>query len=399
MGRLPFLAWTCRSIEDVAPAIEHNGTVPVWWLVNPREMLDITKGGHLELVSEFEVAGGGYVDPHNHPTHEFYYVTVGRGIMEIEGEDARDPPGRPRAHPADGDALAAPGHRQRADPLLLLRRRHARTPARSTTPSIDGACSVAGARRSTPPRRRPTRSTTTPSRGRTASRRTGARCRRLRVPHPCTGGAVGTRFLERGTMAARFHRPVYDGDEITVEAVEDRRWSDARRCSTRGANVRDGDGVAARGFDGRAGDRRLRERTAAGRSSPRVSRLLRRSPEFGSLEFGFHAEHAATYLPRDPRDAAAVRGRTHRPPRLASPIRQLRPGRERTARAVDPRVERRAASRTGARRRRSVHRARVVDDFERKGHKFVVLDVLVVANLIRPVMRVEHTAIYEPRHT
>ena len=66
--------------------IEHNGTVPVWWLVNPREMFDITKGGHLELVSEFEVAGGGYVDPHNHPTHEFYYVTSGRGIMEIEGE-------------------------------------------------------------------------------------------------------------------------------------------------------------------------------------------------------------------------------------------------------------------------------------------------------------------------
>ncbi len=27
-----------RSIEDVAPIIEHNGTVPVWWLVEPREM-------------------------------------------------------------------------------------------------------------------------------------------------------------------------------------------------------------------------------------------------------------------------------------------------------------------------------------------------------------------------
>lgn len=75
-----------RSIEDVEPVVEHNGTVPVWWLVNPREMFEITKGGHLELVSEFEVAGGGFVDPHHHPTHEFYYVTSGRGIMEIEGE-------------------------------------------------------------------------------------------------------------------------------------------------------------------------------------------------------------------------------------------------------------------------------------------------------------------------
>jgi len=25
-----------RSVEDMAPVIEHNGTVPVWWLVRPR---------------------------------------------------------------------------------------------------------------------------------------------------------------------------------------------------------------------------------------------------------------------------------------------------------------------------------------------------------------------------
>ena len=69
------------------PVVEHNGTVPVWWLVNPREMKEITDGGFLELVSEFEVAGGGLVDPHSHPTHEFYYVTSGRGIMMIDGEE------------------------------------------------------------------------------------------------------------------------------------------------------------------------------------------------------------------------------------------------------------------------------------------------------------------------
>ncbi len=61
--------------------------MPVWWLVNPREMKEITDGGYLELVSEFEVAGGGLVDPHSHPTHEFYYVTAGRGIMMIDGEE------------------------------------------------------------------------------------------------------------------------------------------------------------------------------------------------------------------------------------------------------------------------------------------------------------------------
>ncbi|HUY22155.1 MAG TPA: cupin domain-containing protein [Acidimicrobiales bacterium] len=76
-----------RSIEDVEPKVEHNGTVPVWWLVKAGEMKQITDGGFLELANEFEVAGGGYVDPHSHPTHEFYYVTSGRGIMTIDGED------------------------------------------------------------------------------------------------------------------------------------------------------------------------------------------------------------------------------------------------------------------------------------------------------------------------
>jgi quercetin dioxygenase-like cupin family protein len=77
-----------RSIIDVAPEDEHNGTVPVWWLIRPQEMKKITDGGYLELANEFEVVGGGAVFPHTHPTHEFYYVTSGRGVMTIEGEEA-----------------------------------------------------------------------------------------------------------------------------------------------------------------------------------------------------------------------------------------------------------------------------------------------------------------------
>ncbi len=47
-----------RSIEAKAPIVEHNGTVPVWWMIESREFKDITDGGFLELVNEFEVAGG-----------------------------------------------------------------------------------------------------------------------------------------------------------------------------------------------------------------------------------------------------------------------------------------------------------------------------------------------------
>lgn len=75
-----------RNIRHKAPVVEHNGTVPVWWMVESREMKEQTEGGFLELVNEFEVAGGGHVEPHSHPTHEFYYVMSGRGIMDIEGD-------------------------------------------------------------------------------------------------------------------------------------------------------------------------------------------------------------------------------------------------------------------------------------------------------------------------
>ena len=75
-----------RSIEQIAPSPEHQGTVPVWWLFRPREMREETLGGHLELVSEFEVLGDGEVHPHKHPTFEFYYVLSGRGLMTISDE-------------------------------------------------------------------------------------------------------------------------------------------------------------------------------------------------------------------------------------------------------------------------------------------------------------------------
>ena len=52
-----------RSIEAKAPVVEHNGTVPVWWMIESREFKDITDGGYLELVNEFEVPGGAWSTP------------------------------------------------------------------------------------------------------------------------------------------------------------------------------------------------------------------------------------------------------------------------------------------------------------------------------------------------
>ena len=42
-------------------------------------------------------------------------------------------------------------------------------------------------------------------------------------------------------------------------------------------------------------------------------------------------------------------------------------------------------------------RARVAGNYERKGHRFVDVDVLVLANKHTPLARIAHTAIWLPR--
>jgi quercetin dioxygenase-like cupin family protein len=78
-----------RSIVNVEPVMEHAGTAPVWWIYKPHEMFEATIGGYLELVSQSEVQGGGKVNPHKHPIHEFYYMLQGKGIVQV-GDETRE---------------------------------------------------------------------------------------------------------------------------------------------------------------------------------------------------------------------------------------------------------------------------------------------------------------------
>jgi len=208
----------------------------------------------------------------------------------------------------------------------------------------------------------------------------------------------GSAFLERGTMAARFHRPVYDGDEITVEAVEDEDGALAltlfdprgETCATATASLPEV-APAAPSIDGFETAPLPADRSSA---SPE---LFAARPAFGSLEFGFHAEHAGTYL-QEVRETLPL----YADERIAHPGWLLRSANSVLVENVrlGPWIHVSSA----VQHHGLVHdgdevstRARVIDDFERKGHKFVVLDVFVVANLIRPVVQVKHTAIYEPR--
>ena len=101
-------------------------------------------------------------------------------------------------------------------------------------------------------------------------------------------------------------------------------------------------------------------------------------PVIGSLEFGFHAEPAAAYL-RDVGETLSL----YTDERVAHPGWLLR-----SANSVLV---------SNARMGPWIHVSSVVrhHGLDHDG----VLDVLMVANHIRPVMRVAHTAIYEPRRS
>ncbi len=209
----------------------------------------------------------------------------------------------------------------------------------------------------------------------------------------------GSAFLERGTMSARFHRPVYDGDELTVEAIDtgDRSElaltlldSTGETCANATADL-PVEPVSIASLD---------EIPAAALPAPIPAASPERfgpRPVLGSLEFGFHAAPAAAYL-RDVGETLPL----YTDERIAHPGWLLRSAN--SVLVANARMGPWIHVSSAVRHHGLVHdgdevstRGRVVDDFERKGHKFVVLDVLILANHSRPVMRVEHTAIYEPR--
>lgn len=210
----------------------------------------------------------------------------------------------------------------------------------------------------------------------------------------------GSDWLEHGTMTARFLVPVYDGEKTTVrsepESPGNRLTIDAINpagdvCATATAELPhdappppDPDEVPAAPLN-------ADPRPAASPESLAVGSLL------GSVEVGFHADKATPYL-RDIREDLKIyeqEGVAH--PgwllRFANKILainvQLGPWIH-----VGSTVTNFSAVHDG---QRVSTRARVTDEYERKGHRFVELDVLIVADGTTPVSRIHHVAIYEPR--
>jgi acyl dehydratase len=203
--------------------------------------------------------------------------------------------------------------------------------------------------------------------------------------------AWGVDFLERGHMAARFLHPVYDGDTLTVTFDgHDLELRDSRDlvCAT---------GHAVLPADAVDEPDAIPAGPLPADPPPASAAAFRDHPALGSIECGFHAAHAGEYLTAvgETLDLYTTEG-------VAHPGWLLRMANDVLATNVrlgpwihtSSTVQHHSVVRDGD---RVSTRARVVDVFERKGHRFVSLEVAIVANDERLALWVEHTAIYEPR--
>jgi hypothetical protein len=196
-------------------------------------------------------------------------------------------------------------------------------------------------------------------------------------------------------MAARFVRPCYDGDEITVDAVLE---NDALELTARRA----GDEVIATGTAAlpspAASPPSIAGYPAAplpAERPPATRATLAACDPLGSWEATFRAEHAPAFLDEIDDELALFRadGIAH-PGYLLLSANWVLGGNVRLGpwMHVGSEVTNYGVVTDGE---RVSTRGRIAGLFERKGHHFAELDLLLVADEIRPVQHVRHTAIYD----
>jgi acyl dehydratase len=208
----------------------------------------------------------------------------------------------------------------------------------------------------------------------------------------------GRAFLERGTAECRFSNPVYDGEMAEVAGREDgdaiaiEVTSRGRSCASGSARLpANAAAVPALERFPPASPPAMENRSAASQATLPVGGCLSSFP----LEVG--AELAAGYL-RDVRETEEMYSREG----LVHPgtvLRMCNLALLQNVRLgpwihVGSKVQNFGVARVGE---TLTARSRVLGNYERKGHLFVELDVLVLGEGIRPVAEVTHTAIYRPR--
>jgi hypothetical protein len=208
----------------------------------------------------------------------------------------------------------------------------------------------------------------------------------------------GRAFLERGTAQCRFTNPVYDGATAEVigreygDAMQIEVTSGGRSCATGSARL-PADAPLPPALDGfpPASPPAMESRPAASPETLQVGAIL------GSIPMEANREHSAGYL-RDVRETDGLYAREG----LVHPGAVLRMGNLGLLQNVllgpwihvGSEVRNFSAARVGE---TLVARPRIAANYERKGHLFVEIDVLVLGDGRRPLAQLRHTAIYRPR--
>ena len=208
----------------------------------------------------------------------------------------------------------------------------------------------------------------------------------------------GRAWLDHGRISARFLKPVYDGEAIEVAAVDaesglalELRNAAGELCAEATASLPNPHAPAADIAAYPAAD-------LPAVPPPASPATLIGGAVLGSFESGFHADRAGEYL-ADVREELPL----YRAEGVAHPGYLLRSANYILAANVKlgpwihvaSAVQNYGAAVDGD---RISTRGRVRAVYERKGHRFVELDLLMIANTSRPVVHVHHTAIYQPRH-
>jgi hypothetical protein len=207
--------------------------------------------------------------------------------------------------------------------------------------------------------------------------------------------AWGRGFLERGLIEARFVKPVYDGEIAEVTASESEGVltieveSRGELCATGTASLPAlAPSLALADFTSVAA---ARERKPVSVNSYEVGQWL------GTVPRDWSGDAAREYL-ADVREADPIYAREN----LGHPgLLQRVMNRVLVDNAilgpwihVGSRMQLLSAAKTGD---EITARAKVTGNYEKKGHRFVELDALVVANGTTPLAHCWHIAIYQPR--
>jgi acyl dehydratase len=205
----------------------------------------------------------------------------------------------------------------------------------------------------------------------------------------------GRGFLERGLIEARFVKPVYDGEITNLTAVESdgvlsiEVESRGQLCATGSASLpASAPPVSISDFHEVAA---VAERKPVSATSYELGKWL------GILPRAWAGEAAAEYLAdireRDPIYAREGLGHPGLLQRVMNRVLVdnaiLGPWIH-----VGSRMQLLSAAKTGD---EITARAKVSGNYEKKGHRFVELDALVLANGNAPLAHCQHIAIYQPR--